>query len=252
MNFLDALNLANGNAKDESQEIGIGGFNLMAVTDESTSFSNIVPTAVLEDGSTVSDDIINNQIPVTITGVIGDVFALQNTYPEIIPRDFSEVGRVTEFFPPKTQQQIQRINQINDTVRDAVLLAEEAEKVGGKVYDFISGNTTAAKDPKEKFIEYMQAIWKSGQPIDISTKYRSYNNMALEDFTFSSNNQDGELKFSAKFLQVNFSQLLYVPISRKYSSPSSALGGKTGDQANSGGQRVESNKERSLLSAIFS
>ncbi len=249
MSFLDGLRKANQNNKDETQEVGIGGFRLFAKTDETTTYSNVVPTVVLEDGTNASDDILNNQIPVTITGVVGDVFVENVNYSEIVPVDFSDVGRVTEMLPAKSQQQVQRVNQINDTLRDATLISDEINKIGGDVYNFVSGNNTQGKSNQGKFIEYMESIYFSGTPINVSTRYRDYSNMALEDLTISSNS-DGDVKFSAKFLQVNFTNLVYVPIKEKYSSPSNALSGSTSDPVNNGGQKVESNKERSLLGAL--
>jgi hypothetical protein len=250
VSFTDGVNKAFDNTKQET-EIGIGGYRLFAKVDESTKYSNIVPTEVLEDGSNSADDILNNPISISMSGVVGDLIVEAAQFPEIISKDFSIVGEVTALLPSKSQQQIQRVSQIDSQLRDAQLLADRAERLAGNAYGFFNNSASNAKSQQEKFIEYMESIHFSRLPIELSTKYRDYKNMALSDLTITSDNQTNDVRFTASFIQVNYLQLVYVEVSENYSSPSGATSGKTSDEANKGGQNPEENKETSLLGSIF-
>ena len=59
------------------------------------------------------------------------------------------------------------------------------------------------------------------------------------------------INFVASFTQVNYLELVYTAVSEKFSSPSSAVGGKTSDAANKGGQNPETNTETSLLGSLL-
>lgn len=249
MSFTDGITQALGNSKTEV-EVGIGGFRFFAKVSEATNYSNVVPVDVLEDGTNSTDDIINNPIGVSIEGVVGDTFISTPQASTVIGKDFSLVGEVSEFLPEKSQQQLQRISQIDDQVNDAILIAERAERIGNNVYEFFAG-APGGKTQKEQFVEYMESIYFGRQPINISTEYRDYSNMAMEDLVISSNNQDGEIKFSVKFLQINYLPLIYTEVSNNYSSPSQSMSGKVSSNANKGGQNPEVNQEKSLLSSLI-
>lgn len=250
MSFTDGIAKSLSGTKQET-EIGIGGFRLFAKVNESTNYSNVVPIDVLEDGTNSTDDIINNPIVVSINGVVGDLFVEPTNFPELISKDYSLVGEVTALLPSKSMQQLQRISQINTQLREASLLADRAKRIGGNVKEFFNNSASTAKSAQDKFVEFMEVIYYSGQPIKLSTNRRDYDNMALSDLTIDENNEDGEVKFSVRFTQINFLELVFVEVRKKYSSPSGAVSGKTSGVASKGGQTPESNTETSLLSSIF-
>jgi len=250
VSFFDGISSALNNTKQET-EIGIGGFRLFAKVDESTNYSNVVPVDVLEDGSNSTDDILNNPITVSINGVIGDLIVEAPQYPELISKDFSAVGEITALLPAKSQQQIQRISQIDSSLREATLLANRARRLADSAYEFFNNSASTAKSQKEKFVEYMETIYFSRQPISLSTENRDFKNMALTNLVISSDNTTGELKFTSTFTQINYSQLVYVEVSNSYASPSNSVAGKTASAANKGGQNPETNKETSLLGALL-
>ena len=249
MSLTAGINSALANTKDA--ETGIGGYRLFARVNDTTKYSNVVPVDVLEDGSNSSDDILNNPITVTITGVVGDLIIESSARSELIGRDFSSVGEITALLPAKSQQQIQRISQIDSELRNVALLAERAKRLAGNAYAFFNNSGSAAKSQQEKFIEYMEAIHYSRLPINLSTKYRDYDNMALNDLTITSDNEINQVNFTASFTQITLLQLVYVEIEQNYSSPAGTVSGKTSDIADKGGQNPEEDTETSLLSSIF-
>lgn len=234
-------------AKTQHQ-IGIGEFVGFARVSESTKYSNTVPIDVLEDGSNDSDDILNNPITITIDGNVGDIIVPDRQFPKIVPPSINSLGEISALLPAKSQQQFQRLTQINDIARDAILQAERIERIGQSAYDFIAGSPSEAKTPQEEFVEYVEKIHTKRLPIEISTSYRNYKNMALTDLTINRNNSDGALTFSASFTQIIFASLLYTAVTGA-ENPSPAVSGKVADQTNNGGQNPESNEESVLFAA---
>lgn len=248
MSFIKGLSDSLANTKTK-QQIGIGGFVGFARVNESTKYSNTVPVDVLEDGSNASDDILNNPITVTIVGNVGDIMVPDRQFPEIIPPSLNSLGEISALLPATSQQQFQRLTQINDQARDLILQAERIERIGQKAFDFVSGTPQGGKTPQEKFVDYMEAVHFSRLPIEISTSYKNYKDMALSELTIDRNNSDGVLTFSASFTQISFAQLLFTAVT-KVENPSPAVSDKTSGQKNNGGQNPENNEE-SVISVIF-
>lgn len=232
---------------DSPVEIGIGGYRLFARIRESVDYKSIIPTDTLEDGSNSSDDIINEQITVTIEGVVGDLFVEENQFPEIVSKDFSSVGEITALLPARSQQQIQRISQIDSQLRDIKLQTDRAERLAGKAYEFFNNSANTAKNQQQKFIDYMEAIHFGRQPVELSVNFKTYKNMGLSSFVPVRDNQTREVSFSATFAQLNYTTLVFTAVS----SPAKSLSGKVSDAANKGGQNPEVNQERSLLRSLI-
>lgn len=246
MSLTQGINQSLNNNNTEV-EVGIGGYRLFARVREAIEYKSIIPTDVLEDGGNASDDIINEQLVVTIEGVVSDLFIEDRTFPQLISKDFSAVGEVTALLPGGTQQQIQRISQIDDQLRDAKLQAERIERIAGKAYEFFDNSSIQAKGQQEKFIDYMEAVHFGRQPIELSVNYRTYQNMGLASFTPVRDNQTGDTAFTATFAQLQYTSLIYSTVE----SPSKAIAGSVADPASKGGQNPETNPEKSLLSSLI-
>ena len=250
MTFKSGIDKALGNTKKET-EIGIGGFKLFAKIRDTTNYKNIVPVDFLEDGTNATDDIINEPITVSIDGVVGDAFVGEVNYPEIATKDYSAVGEISALLPSFSSAQSQAISQINTQLREATLLAKRVERIGGNVIELFDNSASTSKSDQDKFVEFMEAVYYSGQPIQVSTNRRDYDNMALSDLSIEENNETGSVEFTAKFSQINYLQLVYAEVSNAYAAPSKALAGKTSSVSNQGGQTPEANAETSLLSSLF-
>ena len=199
MTFDDAITETLSN-NPTVNKIGIAGFTGFARTNESTKYTNTVPTDFLEDGTSASDDIINDAIAVTINGVVGDMMVADQQFPEIIPQSVLGLGEITALLPGKTQQQFQRIEQINAQVREGVLLLQRAERIGQRLYDFVSGSINTAKSEQQLFVDTMEAFYYSSLPMEVSVSFKNYKNMVIQDLTISRDSQDGSLRFSVAFL----------------------------------------------------
>lgn len=259
MNILDGFTKAQESTKATVKNVGIGGFAMFARVSDSTQYPSQVPVDVLEDGSNASDDIINGPLVITINGVVSDVYADAKPGESfgIIP-DYSRVGEVIEYIPAKTQQQLQKINEIADRVEQQVLKAKRLFDKGADLFGLVGSPATGgAKGLREQFLDFIEAIYYGKQLISVEVDYRTHENMALSGLTLSTDNQTMETRFEATFTKISFTQLTTTPISRYFKSPSAAAKSKTAGVANKGAQTpadnsngASSSKPKSVLSAL--
>ncbi|EIJ2631166.1 hypothetical protein LIR60_000789 [Escherichia coli] len=256
MGILDGFTKAQSSGKDTVKKVGIGGFSMFARVSDSTDYPSQVPVDVLEDGSNASDDIINGPLTITISGVVADIYAdaKPNAMFALLP-DYSKYGEVLEYIPAKTQQQLQRMNEIADRAEQKILEAKRLADKGAELFGLV-GNPVqgGAKGIREQFLDFMEAIYYGKQLISVEVDYRTHENMALSGLTISTDNQTLETKFEASFTKITFTQLTTTPIERHFKSPSAAAKSKTAGVANKGAQtpadNTKSRQEKSSLKAI--
>lgn len=160
MGIIDGLTQAQGSGKGTVQKVGIGGFSMFARVSDGTVYSAQVPVDVLEDGSSASDDIINQPIVITISGVVSDVYvdAKPNSSFSLMP-DYSKYGEVIEYLPGKTQQQLQRIQEINDRAEQKILEAKRLADKGAELFGLVGGDSLGGvKGIREQFLDFIEAV----------------------------------------------------------------------------------------------
>ncbi|ARJ43308.1 hypothetical protein B1H58_15545 [Pantoea alhagi] len=245
MGILDGFTKAQESGKATVKNVGIGGFSMFARVSDSTQYPSQVPVDVLEDGSNASDDIINGPLVVTISGVVSDVYADAEPGESfgIIP-DYSRVGEVIEYIPAKTQQQLQKVNEIADRVEQQVLKAKRLVDKGADLFGLVGNPTSGgAKGLREQFLDFIEAIYYGKQLISVEVDYRTHENMALSGLALNTDNQTMETRFEATFTKINFTQITTTPISRYFKSPSAAAKSKTAGVANKGAQTPADNSK---------
>ncbi len=255
MGILDGFTQAQASGKDTVTKVGIGGFALFARVNDGTEYPSQVPVDVLEDGSNAADDIINGPIIITISGVVADVYvdAKPGSAFSLLP-DYSKYGEVLEYIPAKTQQQLQRMNEIADRAEQKILEAKRLVDKGAELFGLV-GNPVqgGAKGIREQFLDFMEAIYYGKQLISLEVDYRTHENMALSGLTIGTDNQTQDTRFEARFTKINFTQLTTTPIERHFKSPSPAAKSKTAGVANKGAQtpadNTKSRQEKSSLKA---
>lgn len=260
MGILDGLTMAQSAGKDTVKKVGIGGFAMFARVSDSTQYPSQVPVDVLEDGSNASDDIINSPIIITISGVVADVYAdaKPNSAFGLMP-DYSKYGEVIEYIPTKTQQQLQKMNEIADRAEQQILKAKRLADKGADLFGLVGNPATGgAKGVREQFLDFIEAVYYGKQLISVEVDYRTHENMALRGLVISTDNQTLETKFEASFTKVSFTQLTTAPVEQYFKSPSAAAKSKTAGVANKGAQTPADNsksgdgkvKSKSLATAL--
>lgn len=249
MSILNGINEAFGNTQDKTQQLGIGGFKLFARVSDNVTFSKNIPDHVLEDGVVIGDHQTKQPISLQIQGNIGDVVEQGRDYPKVVP-ELNPIGEIRSFIPARTASQLQAIERINDQLREAVLIAERAQKIASDPYGAVFGFSNR-KPIKQQFYDYMETLYFSDTLTTVSTEFKNYKNMALESLEIGTNNTTGQVEFSATFKEFRIRKLVYSPIEQFFSSPSNSVAGKVASETNQGAQNPEeSPKEQSLLSAM--
>ncbi|ELI8406998.1 hypothetical protein RSJ44_003708 [Yersinia enterocolitica] len=245
MGIIDGFTTAQESGKSTVKKVGIGGYSMFARVNDSTSYPSQVPVDVLEDGSNASDDIINGPITIKISGVVADVYvdAKPNAALSLLP-DYSRYGEVLEYIPAKTQQQLQKINEIADRAEQKILEAKRLADKGAELFGLV-GNPVAggAKGIREQFLDFIEAIYYGKQLISVEVDYRTHENMALSGLTISTDNQTQDTKFEASFTKINFTKLTTTAIEQQFKSPSPAAKSKTAGVANKGTQTPADNSK---------
>ncbi|EPY0179294.1 TPA: phage baseplate protein [Salmonella enterica subsp. salamae serovar 21:z10:[z6]] len=250
MRIFDGLMQAQSSGKDTVKKVGIGGFAMFARVSDSTDYPSQVPVDVLEDGSNASDDIINGPLTIRISGVVADIYADAKPHPmfALLP-DYSKYGEVLEYIPTKTQQQLQKMNEIADRAEQAVLKAKRLADKGADLFGLVGNPSTGgAKGIREQFLDFIEAVYYGKQLISVEVDYRTHENMALSGLTISTDNQTMETKFEAVFTKISFTQLTTTPIEQYFKSPSVAAKSKTAGVANKGAQTPADNSRSSSQS----
>ncbi|EDQ2391758.1 hypothetical protein RU50_002751 [Salmonella enterica subsp. enterica] len=247
MGILDGFTKAQESGKSTVKKVGIGGFSLFARVSDSTEYPSQVPVDVLEDGSNASDDIINGPLTIRISGVVADIYADAKPNPmfALLP-DYSKYGEVLEYIPTKTQQQLQKINEIADRAEQAVLKAKRLADKGADLFGLVGNPATGgAKGIREQFLDFIEGVYYGKQLISVEVDYRIHENMALSGLTITTDNQTMETKFEAVFTKISFTQLTTTPIEQYFKSPSVAAKSKTAGVANKGAQTPADNSRNS-------
>lgn len=247
MGILDGFTKAQESGKSTVKKIGIGGFAMFARVSDSTEYPSQVPVDVLEDGSNASDDIINGPITIRISGVVADIYAdaKPNSAFSLMP-DYSKYGEVLEYIPAKTQQQLQKMNEIADRAEQKILEAKRLVDKGADLFGLVGNPVTGgAKGVREQFLDFIEGVYFGKQLISLEVDYRTHENMALSGLTISTDNQTQDTKFEAIFTKISFTQLTTAPIEQHFKSPSAAAKSKTAGVANKGAQTPADNSKKS-------
>ncbi|EAN2043027.1 hypothetical protein RS429_004572 [Salmonella enterica] len=247
MGILDGFTQAQSSGKDTVKKVGIGGFSMFARVSDATEYPSQVPVDVLEDGSNASDDIINGPLTIKISGVVADIFvdAKPNSSFSLMP-DYSKYGEVLEYIPAKTQQQLQKMNEIADRAEQAILKAKRLADKGADLFGLVGNPSTGgAKGIREQFLDFIEGVYYGKQLISVEVDYRTHENMALSGLLISTDNQTMETKFEASFTKITFTQLTTAPIEQHFKSPSVAAKSKTAGVANKGAQTPAGNSKKS-------
>lgn len=231
----------------EVEPIGIGGFNLFAKVNESTNYKAIIPTQVLEDGTTVSDDIINDPVTISITGSVGDSHIELADLPEQIRQAQDVLGEITTMLPVRTQAQMNKVKAIGASVNDAINKADRFIDLGKSAYNLVSGGSNS-KSLREKFIDYIEAVYFGKQLIDVEVAYRTFTNMAIASLTIRTDASAAQTDFELIVQQVETSAAAYTDISSFYKAPAGNFAEGLSDK---GAQNPKDGKTKSLLSAML-
>lgn len=234
---------------DDQQLIGIAGFNALVRVTESYVFSADAPTTPLEDGSLVNDHVILNPVTLTIDGDVSDLHQKSRVPPGGYRKKPVPVGGITSFLPERTQTQIRKIDSLSDQANDILDEINDLARRGQNPYgDF--GNQAVSKPNQENFIDRIEALYKSKQPIQIEMPFRIFDDMVITEFQTRFDNRSMSTGFKISAQQVRFAEVVFTEVESLKRNPSGEVKDQTAGETQKGLNKTE-DRPRSLLSTIF-
>ena len=259
--IIDELFKGRAQSSQSSSEevIGIGGFKLFAMVNQSTQYKAQVPNFVLEDGSYANDHIINDPLVLSINGEVGGKFfqKLQSYIPEFLTNSQQNaISNVSVYLPSRTTSQLSMINSLRSDANSYLSQLNRMASVGTELFNVFNGTSAQKeKDNQEQFISFLESVYYSKQLIDIEMPYKKHTTMAMTDLSIERNNTENSIKFTASFKKVQFAQIVYTSASKYFKKPSSAsaTNKKTESAKDKGSQKPADNKKssKSLLTTLI-
>lgn len=228
---------------DEAEPVGIGGFNTLAKVNEKVSRTRQSPTVYLEDGEPLNGHIIREPLMITIVGEVSDLHVAPVEANAIIREAEATLGLVTQFLPVRTQSQINKVSALANDVSGAIDKADSLIASSKKIASYLGFTGTQGKSNIEKFIDTMESIHDSDVLINIDAPFRTYKNMSLSLLDYERNNTTNSLSFTLEFMELRFTESIFVLDGNPAKNPSAANNGAQGSLVEKGiqeGKKVES------------
>lgn len=205
---------------DDKQEIGIGGFTVLARVRNVITKTADAPDVPLEDGSIANDHVIINPVILEIEGRVSDIFIRPDVQATIFRRGLSEIGNITKYIPAQTQTQISKIVDIATDVNNVFKGISAVINDGVQLADFVGDKSPGGQSNQEKFIETLETYYNGSNLMRIEMPDTIYENMILTSRVIIYDNQKGtaiDFKLTAK--QLRFADVIFTDVSEFFKSP---------------------------------
>lgn len=229
------------------EEIGIGGFTMLARVQETTKLKSTIPTAHVENGSKQADHIILEPISLTINGNVSDVHIAGKATTQALTRVQAEIGNIAQYAPVRTQSEVAKVNALINDAANALRKVNAALEAGVQALNFFGNQDSESKTLREQFKDKMEELHYKLELIEVNMPFRQYSNMRITSITMVEDNATEEINFSLELQEFRFSDLIYTQVVRK---PSKGLGGQTEPKSDKGAQEGKP-VPRSLLSSLL-
>lgn len=230
------------------QAVGIGGFKAYAMVRESTSGTRQLPTSVLEDGGHAHDHIIIEPIKVEMTIDISDNFIELEPNIPIFKAVDKSLGSITQYIPTRAMSTINKMNNIRTGFEQTLRRADNALDAGANLFSMLGG--AGLSSHRDNFVQALHSLHNSDALVTLQTRHKTYRNMALSSFDYSTDNKRQAIEANLTFEQLEFRSLLEVAIDKLQKNPAPGASTSVGGVVEKGSQSV-SKKQTSVLGAIF-
>lgn len=232
------------------EEIGIGGFVLLARVRNSTTLTARAPTTPLEDGSFASDHIVNEPMELIIEGEVSNIHVRPSPQLALQRRLSSEIANISVYAPPRTQAQLSRVEALINDASDAVRAIDDLIDSGRQALEFFGNKDTDSKGLIEQFIDYVESLHYGKQLFSISMPFRVHDNMVMTSVEMDEDNMNDNLGFTLRAQKIRFVETEVADVSEFFPNASSNLNGQQEGESDKGAQAGEE-VPRSFLSTVF-
>lgn len=201
--------------------MSIGGYVDKVVTNETIQYTSDIPENYVEDGTAISDNVINSPILLSMDGEISETyrrrFLLTNIATEFLDKT---QGIVNALYP--NQASLQALQKIKGLAINADILAQKIkEKLvkGEEIYDDIKGRKN--KGRQQDFVDFLETIHKNKTLVSIQTPLKLCKNMRITALTIiRDNTTEQALKFKLQAKEVRFAKTTFIIKDKYFPSPS--------------------------------
>lgn len=213
---------------EDKQQVGVGGFTMMARVNESSSLTSQAPTAYLEDGSFANDQIVLDPLRLEISGEVSDIYIERDEYAQDLTRLQAEIGNISsKYAGAKTQAAIQRQNAIINDAADAARKVDQVIADGKQAASFLGNQDAQSKSNRESFIDAMEGIHYSRILVSIDMPFRQHTDMRITSFVHSRDNRSNAVKFKITAQKIRQAEVIFTDIDQFFKSPSEAMNKQT-------------------------
>lgn len=207
-----------------TQKVGIAGFTMTARLSDQLDLKSRIPVTYVEDGTYISEHIINEPLTVQITGVVGDVYIEKSAVESVINRTNAPLGKVLNYLPYQTRAAAQKINGYISQARDIARKLDDIYKTGKEVLDF--GNKSPSNSLQAQFVSTIKALHDGKQMIVIDTLDQRFEQMRITSVSFIKDATSGAINYRITAQQMRFASAVYAQVSngepKKNPSPEAA------------------------------
>lgn len=222
---------------------GISGWIFDIPTGESISLSSDITDHYTENGSFISDHIVNKPIEITLSGLIGE---LKYEFPQSgIEQNISEVtnalGIVPAYLGPLTPGATQKVTGLLQTASYAVSQFEALKKRVENLKSLADG-ADATETLQQKAFAEIRAMRDSKQIVSVQTPWAFFPSMAIQSITARQDEGSTDITdFSVTLKELRFADVQVTEFDENeyrsaievQSTPPASVGEVQGQQRNS-------------------
>jgi len=234
-------NIVNVNDKEN---VGIGGFLVSARVEDNITKKQTLTTNPVENGVNISDHLIKDPLTISIAIDVSDIeIKPNNGVSSIVKRINQALPNVTTFLPKRTATQLTKVNNL--------VLQVEVLKNASNLFELFNKSTNETSPQKTTFL-FFEYLFESGQPIQVQTKHKLYENMILISNAERVTEQEST-QFSLIFQQIVIAETQLIDAQQYFKKPSGQAADQVSETQKTGkqqGKEVKSSFATTLKNII--
>jgi len=242
-------NIVNVNDKEN---VGIGGFLVSARVEDNITKKQTLTTNPVENGVNISDHLIKDPLTISIAIDVSDIeIKPNNGVSSIVKRINQALPNVTTFLPKRTATQLTKVNNLVLQVNDQIQKIDEVLKNASNLFELFNKSTNETSPQKTTFL-FFEYLFESGQPIQVQTKHKLYENMILISNAERVTEQEST-QFSLIFQQIVIAETQLIDAQQYFKKPSGQAADQVSETQKTGkqqGKEVKSSFATTLKNII--
>lgn len=229
------------------EHIGIAGFDAYVWTEQRVSRQAQITELVLEDGSIASDHIALAPITLSIGGIVADDFFRSENRFQQMSFLLSEKGKIAGYLAARPRAVRTRADSVGEK-------GQSVFNQGNALYSYLmNGKGLGVGGLQQQFIDTFDAIFNDRKLITVDFGYQVYENMAIQAFETTLNNEFEAIIFTMNLMQVTFvefEQIDVIQTKENQGKKSTAANNQSSKNSNKGKVSGKKQNEQNNVSIL--